>query len=56
MRAAIGVSTLLPKEAREALIEASKQHSSIVLDNVLDEIKRKYPSYFKPEEELQNED
>lgn len=47
-RPIIGVSTLLPKDAREALIAASKQ-GNIILDNVLDQIKRKYPFHFQPE-------
>lgn len=48
-RPVIGVSTLLPKDAREALLSAAKQRNSIVLDNVLDQIKRKYPQFFQPE-------
>ena len=49
-RLVLGESSVLPQEARNILLEAAKRKNTIVLDNAIETVKRKFPQFFKPEE------
>jgi len=44
-----GGCALLPEDARRMLREAAAKKNSILLDNTIAEVKRKYPQFFKSE-------
>ncbi len=58
MSARFEASTLLPPDARKALIAAARKPESerqIAIEEATERVKRKYPQFFKVEQENSNE-